>query len=260
MSELYTSLTRLKMAMNGGQLPPMTPLTEDAKKYIDPALTIGMGALIEDEKKGLRCPVRGCGQYHHHLSIHATQMHKTMGGARGLREALSMPRSIPLMSARARAEWRRTHPTTHIRPSPGAATPKGYDQRKASASVSQSRMSVNARNLKDRCDGQLTAKIVDLDRSLGREATGGDMERVHGEAIVHYIRRVYGSWQQFRTMAGLRASPKRGRFSGTPRQKNYCSKCGNELPRGGRRVRRCRTCWRAELGLAPNAHVMGSCP
>lgn len=46
--DLYTSLVRLKQEMNGGILPPMTPVTGAALELIDPAFTIGLGALRED--------------------------------------------------------------------------------------------------------------------------------------------------------------------------------------------------------------------
>lgn len=69
MSDLYTSLVRAKQELNGG-VPPLTPLTEEAKKYMDPDLVPGMGILNEDDDKGLQCPVEGCGKWYSRLDAH----------------------------------------------------------------------------------------------------------------------------------------------------------------------------------------------
>jgi hypothetical protein len=59
--ELYTSLTRLKMELNDGRMPPMTPVPENVRHFINPDFVLGLGALHEDDALGLRCPIRGCG-------------------------------------------------------------------------------------------------------------------------------------------------------------------------------------------------------
>ena len=103
MADLYTSLTNLKREMNGGRMPPMTPIPERALAVIDPALTPGLGALEEDPEKGLRCPVRGCGKWAHALSSHITSAHRNIGGVRGFKRMMSIPRTAALLSRREKA-------------------------------------------------------------------------------------------------------------------------------------------------------------
>jgi len=44
-SQLYTSLVMAKQALNGGHLPPMTPVPERLHHIINPEYVPGLGAL-----------------------------------------------------------------------------------------------------------------------------------------------------------------------------------------------------------------------
>jgi hypothetical protein len=90
MMDMYSTLSRAKQAMNGGDVPPLTPLTRAALKHIDPEFAPGMGVLVEDADKGFRCPVRGCGRYFQKLSVHLDGAHKDIGGSWGVRDLLSL--------------------------------------------------------------------------------------------------------------------------------------------------------------------------
>lgn len=205
MSELYTSLSRLKMAMNGGVLPPMTPLTPEAKQYIDPAFTIGMGALEEGDR-GLRCPVRGCGEYFHRLAVHLNSAHKSIGGASGLKRALSIPPKAGLVSRRVRemyshraADLRRdgklrSHPSRH-EPRSRERVARCAESRRASSA------SMGTRNLRNVCDAQIVSRITDLAHKLGRTPSWNDVPR----DLSHWAVKVYGSWNRAVAEAGLRA-------------------------------------------------------
>ena len=77
--ERYTSLTRLKMALADGRMPPMTPLSPRAMALLNPDFCIGMGAFMETEEMGLRCPV--CGKWFHDLTKHLNARHAELGGS-----------------------------------------------------------------------------------------------------------------------------------------------------------------------------------
>jgi hypothetical protein len=144
--QLYTSLVRLKQAMNGGQLPPMMPVAQEALRFIDPSCTPGLGALEEDAEKGLLCPVRGCGRWFVHLTRHLNMTHSDIGGASGVRQLLSIPENAALYST---AERDRQSALMSALIAAGKCLPPAteYD------SATQSRRAANA--------GRRTARILD---------------------------------------------------------------------------------------------------
>lgn len=206
--ELYTSLTRLKMALNGGQSAPMTPLTEAAKRLIDPDLTIGMGALMEDDEKGLRCPVRGCGKWFHHLTLHANNTHREVGGADGIRAALDIPPTATLIS-RKRAAWYVEHGTRILGPR-GAEYAQNARRnmtregpRRRAAVRTKSLATIGAKNLYDSCPAQLAAKLHDLERKLGRAPTRPDIRGHLGCDVARQILQIWGTLNNCKAQIGM---------------------------------------------------------
>lgn len=201
MSELYTSLTQLKMALNDGTMPPMTPLTDEAKKYIDPDLTIGMGALQEDPEKGLRCPVRGCGKYVHLLGAHLSSTHRAIGGASAVRNILSIQPTAGLISTAMRrklaAVLRKTREAGKI------ATPKALptiEQRVVMEKRrKQSLSTIGSKNLRDTCDAQLPNRLRLHAARLGRTPRSKEVEPQLRKAV----EKVYGSWNNALAAADL---------------------------------------------------------
>ncbi|HEX5437132.1 MAG TPA: hypothetical protein VFW98_08230 [Gemmatimonadaceae bacterium] len=206
MSELYTSLTRLKQTMNGGQMPPMTPIPEAARKIIDPAFTPGLGALDEDAGRGLRCPVRDCGQYYHALGRHLAVAHKNIGGSAAVRRALDIPKTVPLLSGIAREHYARGHAAERARPRRHSMVgPKVAEKRVRSLrkSCGASRRSMASRNLRDRCDAQLRHKLIDCHHRLGRSPTMREAKAMLPKGTVKAAIRVYGTWRNVLAQCGL---------------------------------------------------------
>jgi hypothetical protein len=195
--ELYTSLTRLKMALNGGVLPPMTALTERARALLDPAFTPGMGALEEHAEKGLRCPVRGCGQYFHQLSTHISGAHRNTISVHELRDALGIPQADGLVSTKLRLRLSsangRAGGAAHLRNSQHPMTRPG---RKEAYSVAR-------RNLRDRCDAQIADKIRGLALELGRSPTAKEVRTRFSPGLMQYIYTIYGSFNALKGYLGL---------------------------------------------------------
>lgn len=215
--KLYTSLTRLKMEMNGGVLPPMTPLTQRASVVLDPHFSIGMGGVTEDSTKGLRCPVRGCGKWVHRLGFHANRCHPDIGGARGLRRLLDIPDNAPLISQANRDKMRalmqrrldagtmggrRFGHGTHAR-----QNDTGWHRRKRNA------QSVGVRNLRDTCEAQLKHKFIDLQNKIGRPPVYHEFVSAYGSQLTKEIIRTYGTWNNAKGHFGLPLSRSGTRLS-----------------------------------------------
>ena len=203
-SFVYTTLTQFKMAMNDGVMPPMTPIPEDIRQYIDPDLTIGMGALSEDKDKGLRCPVRGCGEWFHHLTAHLNKRHADIGGAAAVKRLLDIPGGAALTSKRAyekacaarlETKWPKTGPRFGVKTNEQAVTAG----RKAGAA----RRTMGRRNLANVCDAQLLHRLKDLAAQLGHSPTAPEASEKYGEAFMWWIKRVYGSWNSAKLQCGL---------------------------------------------------------
>lgn len=216
--ELYTSLVQLKQAMNGGQLPPMTPVPENVQHLIDPTLTIGMGALMEDAEKGLRCPVRACGAWMHRLQRHWDTRHADIGGSQALRRALSLPHTVKLVSQQSAAK---TRDMTVARQAAGAF-PVGR-ARSDLAALSKfanavprrrTRTTVAYKNLANNCVAQLSHRLIDLNHRVGRSPSENDA-RVswgpEGDKMVGRIIRAFGTWNNAKAMCGLEAYTRGGR-------------------------------------------------
>lgn len=208
--DLYTSLTRLKQAMNNGQLPPMTPLTEQAKKVIDPELTIagGAGGIVADEERGLRCPIRGCGAWKHDLGRHVAMAHPTIGVA-AFREAMSIPKSAPLMSETFRERKRRLmrgrlNDALKQQQRRGRKERRGVVARRAKGKGATA-ATMGSRNLRDRCIAQLSHKLIDLANTLGRSPSSTEARNVLGQTLVYHIIQTFGTWNAAKAHCGLEA-------------------------------------------------------
>lgn len=216
MADLYTSLSRLKQSLNDGQLPPMTPLPKHIKKHIDPALTIagnGWGGVVEDEEKGLLCPVRGCGEWHVDLTAHTNAAHKEIGGAEGFKALMSIPTSTPLIaqSAMVRREVRREErqDAAMFRALPRVATPVVRRRRpkaairKQAATLRTVTDTVGYRNLRNECPRQIRDRILALYQEIGRTPSLKEFGQAHGKDCEKMILRVYGTWDNAIFQAGL---------------------------------------------------------
>lgn len=212
--DLYTSLTRLKQAMNDGRLPPMTPVPEKVHHLIDPAFTIGLGALEEDPVKGLRCPVRGCGVYRHSLTRHLDTKHRALGGAKAVRRALSIPSSAGLVSHLQREilrtlaaskfagrakRWTREELTAISR---RTSARRGASRRSAMATV-------GSKNLLNHCVAQTRERITRLQVKLGRLPNPREFRSEYGAAMFCAIERAFGTWNSALASCGLAV---RGRY------------------------------------------------
>jgi len=203
----YTTLEHLKRSLNNGELPVMTPVAEKAKAFIDPAFVLGQGGLQEDSKRGLRCPVRGCGGFHHNLASHWTRQHaKTIGPVAVLREVLSLKPKTPLWSAAARsrasenvgpqlrARWPKMRSKTPTRQSPVFVE-------KRIAAYTASVNSMETRNLRNSCDAQLRKRYNDCRDRLGREPMMSEFDN----SFQFAVQRHYGSLNAFRATIGISA-------------------------------------------------------
>lgn len=200
MSELYTSLSRLKQAM-GGTLPPMTPIPEHVQHIIDPSLTIGLGAIEEDERKGLRCPVRGCGQYFHRLKQHIDQKHADIGGSARVLGALEIPRKVSLTSQVGAATMRQARVDVKVRGSrvrvSAETTRKSRDTRTANL------RSMNGRNARNLCEAQVQERFERMERQLGRSPSMADACDLGERNFMYAVIELYGSWSAAKAQFGL---------------------------------------------------------
>ncbi|MDB4914096.1 MAG: hypothetical protein JWM95_1740 [Gemmatimonadetes bacterium] len=212
MSELYTSLVRLKQAMNNGALPPMTDIPLTVQDVIDPTLTIGLGALFEDTEKGLRCPVRGCGVYRHMLSSHITTVHADVGGANGVRDMMEIPRSTPLASQSYRqakiAEFAaRRGDGLAILARARATNAGAAHKRDVRVRAEQTKKivykSAGLRNLTNRCEAQMRHALIDLQNQIGRSPTVSEARSLIGEGFAGQVIAVYGTWNAAKARFGL---------------------------------------------------------
>ena len=206
-AELYTSLVRAKQELNGGSLPPMTPVPESVHWLIDPAFTPGFGALEEHPEKGLRCPVRGCGKYRHQLAKHVNAIHRNLGGAAAIKRALSIPSNAPLASRSLRqkysANMKRLVSEKGLFGGRPIARYVTQDHRKRVRVLRATMRSVGVRNFRLTCEAQIAHRLIDLEHRLGRSPTSHEAEVLGELNLVYACRRLYGSWNAAKAAAGL---------------------------------------------------------
>lgn len=206
MADLYTSLVRAKQELNGGVLPAMTPIPEKLHAIIDPAFTIGMGALMEDPEKGLRCPVRGCGKWKRNLTTHANALHADIGGAAGIKKALSIPHNAAMVSSGFRESLsvhaRRLRATTAF----GSAPPSRARLLHAQRTCNRNRSTVGMRNLRNRCEAQMVQRMLAVRDRIGRTPSSTEVAAFDKD-LYQAARYVYGSWAGAMAAFGLKAVP-----------------------------------------------------
>jgi hypothetical protein len=219
MADLYTSLVRAKQELNGGVLPAMTPIPEKLHAIFDPDFTIGMGAVMEDPEKGLRCPVRGCGKYFGNLTQHLNRTHAVLGGAVAVKRALDIQPRAVLRSKRMQemsrtqmlARWtagefskeRSRELSRQLREKPPAN--KGKKLR-----------TVGLRNFSNSCEAQLVQRILAARDRIGRIPSSHELRIMGESALCASIERIYGSWDSFMGQVNLRVQygPRSSRTSG----------------------------------------------
>lgn len=199
MTQLYTSLVRLKQELNSGVLPPMMLLPEAVREKIDPALTIGgdgWGGLVEDYDKGLLCCVRGCGEYHRNLTAHLQKSHQEIGGALGFKNLMGIPRTAPLVSQHTQSAYA---PTVARKGIAGAGVRrKGRTRRSPS---------INSLNLRDSCAAQLQTKIIALSHRIGRAPNLREFNIEYGRDFERAIVSVFGTWPSALAQCGIERVP-----------------------------------------------------
>lgn len=204
--KLYTSLVRLKQSLNGGVLPPMTPLNDRARKILDPAFANGMGSLVESEA-GLRCPVRGCGEYHHSLRLHMNRIHGEIGGSHAITRVLSIPSNVPLISedlrVRLRASFHSSGGLERLNSVRAKARRRSACKR-AGKQRRHTNASVNLRNFRNRCEAQIRHTLIDLHHQLGRTPSVKETDRLVGCGFRYYLIETYGTWNAAMAKFGFR--------------------------------------------------------
>lgn len=210
---LYTTLVHSKAELTDGRRPLME-LSEEAKEILDPDLVPGMGILVEDEDKGLRCPVRGCGGWYHVLSSHLTQTHADIGGADRVREVLSLHPRAGLVSQQYSAKMIAVgRPQNLPKYRRGVVVASGAVRRKAGKSRSLAARTVGVRNLRNSCEAQMIHRLLDLESQVGRHPSKRDSLALDPK-LVGLARRIYGGWDAFKALAGLSTyTPEEGRIS-----------------------------------------------
>lgn len=188
--ELHTTLGTLKAQ---AQAQAMTRLTAEARRRIDPAFANGMGSLQETVADGLRCPLKGCGSYHHNLGVHLTREHAMP--TKLFRRLLDLPTSAPLLSrvtlAKMRGHKEGWGGIRLIKPTRKVIQAAAQQREKDAATM-------GARNLEGRCDAQLGQRLEALEEAVGHSPTMSEATEWWGAGLVSYIVRHYGSWNAFK--------------------------------------------------------------
>ena len=209
--DLVTTLTLLKASMNGA-LPPLTPLTERALKFFDPAFVPGMGILAEDPEKGLRCPLRDCGSWRQRLNVHMKSHRRTGDWLR--RELGLSPRAALITDAlratlsantKRQREMGRAHNLTAAEIRMGQRS-----RRRGAGALGDRRRAISTRNLIGRCDAQLAHRLLDLQHRLGRSPTHADVSEHYGPALASYLEKLDGSFNATKARLGFATIKCRG--------------------------------------------------
>lgn len=197
-AKLYTSLERAKMELAGGQLPVMTQIPKNIQHIIDPEFTIGLGALMEDDTLGLRCPFRGCGEWFQNLSAHISWMHSDVGNTAEFRKLMGIPKTAPLCSLALRI---RRSITMSDRIRSGEFVPHGgHGRPKGEGNIGNA----GSRNFRNNCQAQIAQRILTLADKLGRSPSKSEAEKLDPN-LVSAVSRIYGTWNAAKSALELKA-------------------------------------------------------
>ncbi len=204
MSQLYTTLVMVKRSLNDGRLPPMTPIPEEIRHIINPENVPGLGALNEDDEKGVQCPV--CGGWFHTLTLHLNRTHQDEGGAKGIKRALGLPPGVALISNDHRKKMRKVALASgcaaNLRP-----TRKGRRTKRRPSG--RGKLTTSERNFKNTCHAQIGHRLCDLHNRLGRSPSMSEAKALDpglGPACIV----IYGTWDAAKAMHGIGAVTRRG--------------------------------------------------
>lgn len=202
MNELYTSQMHLKRILSGLASPSLTPLPPSAEKLIDPAFVPGLGALNEDPRGRLQCPIRGCGKWFEQLGPHIARAHRSVGTEK-VKKALGIPKSTGLVASQMRTKMRAAAKRAVAS---SLSRREGLDRggRGNAGRVHVARrITIHQKNHSDTCPAQLQDKITILDRKLGRSPTLNEFIGQYGEQAAHEVRNVFGTWNNAKAVCGL---------------------------------------------------------
>lgn len=217
MSKLYTTLVMAKLALNDGRMPPMTPIPEQIRHIINPEYVAGLGALNEEDDKGLQCPV--CGVWLARLTLHINAKHDDIGGAKAVRKLLGVPATAALWSQKQIAAARLVMEARSAATNNEAEAIKnlhahkraGMWQRKTRGKKLPRRsrgtvLSVGTRNLRNTCDAQIGHRLWDLRNHLGRSPTWIDVNHFN-PGLGPSCKVIYGTWNAAKALHGLDTLP-----------------------------------------------------
>jgi hypothetical protein len=209
MTQLYTSIADVKLAMANGEPSVFVPITGEWRRRLDPNYLMGQGALIEDEVKGLKCPFRGCDKWCQSLGNHTHESHDT--SADELKEALGLPRSMAMLSTLARE--RRSQAQQAIVDRGRSGIYQSIRVRKRAHESKEERkkyrprtkgLSVAARNWRMTCRAQLQKKLLTVaTEHWAVELTQQNAIELLGHATFKKIIRTFGSWNRAKLDAKL---------------------------------------------------------
>lgn len=203
-TDLYTSQVHLKRLLAGQSTPAFTPAPESTLKVLDPAFFPGMGAMNEDDKGRVQCPVRGCGEWHFRVAAHLNRSHGGIGGAETVKRALDIPKRVSLLSARAKEMHREHTMIAANRTKPLHLSVRGVGG-KSKGRPAGGHNSINARNWSDTCPAQLQAKIVALSKTLGHSPRVFEFVDRYGADTLKAVLCVFGTWNNAKNVCGLDA-------------------------------------------------------
>jgi len=195
MSDLYTSQVHLKRLLDGRATSAFTPAPEATLKILDRNFFPGMGALNEDEHGRLQCPVRDCGKWVPSLGQHISKNHSTIGTS-GIRQALDIPNSTPLVSR----VLRKSRPDRRVAPIRGLSD---AGRAKAAAARRGRAKTIAARNWADTCPAQTLEKIEDLAVRLGHSPSFSEAIEALGTKTCSAILEVFGTWNGAKAVCSL---------------------------------------------------------
>lgn len=209
MPGLYTSQVHLKRLLAGQATPAFTPVDAVARQLINPAFVPGMGALNEDDKGRLQCPV--CGEWHLYLGNHLHHAHRTVGGIKAVRVALDIPSKTALLSKRA-SDHRREFSAAYGARGRATLAASGFVP-KFSEAADRARLDAEARrgstysssqrNYTDTCPAQLHARIIALRDKIGRSPTFNEFQSAYGGGLAKAVTSLFGTWNNAKALAGL---------------------------------------------------------